>query len=112
MIENMTTSAQFGAALTPAPGTREALTKDEIHELEAAANCMGFGRTHNALRKALAALASSALLQHVMEAAEALSAAMVESEANGADYEMVDQQWQQLTVAIQAVYAARSEDQK
>ncbi len=45
-------------------------------------------------------------LQKVMDAAEVLSTAMVESEANGADYEMVDEPWQHLTAAIQAVYAA------
>lgn len=45
------------------------------------------------------------LLQEVMNAAEMLSSAMVESEATGARYDKVEQPWQNLTAAIQAVYA-------
>jgi hypothetical protein len=47
------------------------------------------------------------LLQRVMDAAEVLSSAMVESEAKDADYEMVEEPWSHLTAAIQAVYEAR-----
>jgi len=44
------------------------------------------------------------LLNKVMEAAEKLSTAMVESESKGADYSLVDNQWINLTASIQAVY--------
>jgi len=47
------------------------------------------------------------LLRAVMKAAEDLSTRMVESEAEGADYELVEDQWSELTAAIQAVYCAR-----
>ena len=47
------------------------------------------------------------LLQNVMDAAEVLSMAMVESEAKGANYDMIDEPWQHLTAAIQFVYSSK-----
>lgn len=44
------------------------------------------------------------LLQQTVLAAEVLSAAMVESEAHGADYEHVESPWAMLTEAIQNCY--------
>ena len=52
------------------------------------------------------------LLRRVMDAAEALSTAMVNSELKGADYSRVERPWLRLTEAIQAVYAERSKEQK
>jgi hypothetical protein len=44
------------------------------------------------------------LLKAIMESAEKLSSAMVESEAKGADYELVEEPWSNLTAEIQAFY--------